>query len=231
MKLAFPITKSRAAFLFSAQRLAEISRRLYFWTFTWEEEWLALEIYRRSWNRFTTALQRRTKADFAALRVWEEHQGGHGLHVHMLANERLDVNLVRVLAKRAGIGRINVRRAVQRDAEYLAKYMTKRGKIRGVRQWAALGNWQHTKVSDVEVESDDGKLLRTIYRSPAVQALPTRRRWGEARRIFFQFMRAGMNPSELGPKLAQISKVNRDANEPRDITIIWADGTVERRSA
>jgi hypothetical protein len=178
-----PYNRSHAAFLFSAEMLAEQSGWLYFWTFTWARR-LELEEYRRTWNQFSTLLQRHSSPDFKGLRHWERHPRGHGLHVHMLTNERIDVNLVRQLTVRCGLGKVvHVRRGSLKDAKYMSKYMTKSGRIKGVRMWAALGHWEHSLVKNVRDKSKEADFYRKIYHSPDVQALPPNKRWLETRRL------------------------------------------------
>ncbi len=49
----------------------------------------------------------------------------HGLHVHLVTNRFIDVNVALVLAKNAGWGRIHVQRIPMERAGYLAKYLSK----------------------------------------------------------------------------------------------------------
>ncbi len=191
-------SRSKAAFLMSAEALAEISQRLYFWTFTWAEI-LPVSECRRTWNRFTNLLHGNTSERFAALRVWELHPGGHGLHVHMLTNERIDVNVVRCLLARAGMGVVcHVRGARLGDEAYMAKYMRKGRRIPGVRQWAKLGKWQHVRCGGLVFESQEANFFRQLYHSPQVQELPPSMRWVETRRLAILLLPkwAGRNSAE-----------------------------------
>lgn len=159
--------RERAAFLMSVEELFALAkqqgRQVYFWTFTWAEP-MAYWCYGPSWHRFSRWLVRDyTSDDFAALRVWERHPQGHGLHVHMLCNERLDVNHMRQGAVHFGLGYVlHVRKAIPKDAGYLSKYMTKDGRIPGVRQWAKLGNWEHVKCCDLEFHSKEADHFRAV---------------------------------------------------------------------
>lgn len=172
----FLITKSKAAFLFSYDRLAENNKRLYFWTFTWRSvhsDWF----YYKSWAHFQTLLKARVTYQFQALRVYEPNQRG-GIHVHMVCNERISVWMVKRLALAAGMGRENVRFVRSKpwwdkqanewkpaDREYLTKYLSKEFGARGGRQWAAMGDWSHCKVKDVEVVSTESNFLRLAYKN------------------------------------------------------------------
>jgi hypothetical protein len=178
MSAFVPWGRSQIAFLKSAEVLESCTGQLYFWTFTWKEKDLPIPEYRRTWNRFTVALRRRLPLGFKALRVWERHPGGHGLHVHMLSTIRMDLGMVRLLLERAGMGIVcHVAKAQTGCAKYLAKYLTKQGRIRGVKQWSKLGKWQHVLCGSIVFKSKEADFFRNIYHSPEVQELPPRQRW------------------------------------------------------
>ena len=98
------MTKSKAAFLLASQTLGK--QRLYLWTFTFREL-LAVKETRKHWNHLLTLLLREWP-NLQGLRVFELHPGGHGLHVHLITNQFIDVNRARELATQAGWGRIHV---------------------------------------------------------------------------------------------------------------------------
>src|SRR6266576_7221801 len=81
------MTKSKAAFLFASQTLGK--QQLYLWTFTFKEL-LAVKETRKRWNHLLTLLLR-TWPQLQGLRVFELHEE-HGLHVHLLTNQFIDVN-------------------------------------------------------------------------------------------------------------------------------------------
>jgi hypothetical protein len=144
------MSKSKQAFLFSAERLGE--QGLYMWTLTFREL-LAIKDTRKRWNYLLTLMKRRWP-NLCGLRVFEMHKE-HGLHVHLITNRRIDVNEVRRLAKKAGWGRVHVKRVPPDRAAYLAKYL---GKARpeamyGWRLWGAFGKWDWSRVADVAMES------------------------------------------------------------------------------
>jgi beta-propeller uncharacterized protein DUF5122 len=58
------------------------------------------------------------------IRVFELHQE-HGLHVHLVTTSFIDVNRARLLAEKAGWGRIHVKRIPSERVTYLTKYLTK----------------------------------------------------------------------------------------------------------
>jgi hypothetical protein len=100
------------------------------------------------------------------------------MHVHMLSNLRMDLRMVRFLLRRAGMGIVcHVRIVGKGYALYMSKYMTKEGRIKGVKQWSKLGKWQHVLCGDLVFILKDADLLRNIYHSPEVQELPLKQRW------------------------------------------------------
>jgi hypothetical protein len=147
------------AFLFSSRKLAK--DRLFMWTFTFKEL-LGVKDTRKRWNRLLTAMKR-TWPELQGIRVFEMHKR-HGLHVHMVTNERIDVVQARALAEKAGWGRIHVTVMPAEHARYLAKYLSKERPLclKRWRLWAAFGEgWEPTKVKDLIKES----LFSTVYRA------------------------------------------------------------------
>jgi hypothetical protein len=164
------LTKSKAAFLFSAQALpASRNGHLYMWTFTFAEV-LDVSEGRRRWSVFLRTLRKRKKyVNFHGLRVFELHPGGHGLHIHVVTSCYLQINDVRALWHQCGGGRVHVLPIPPERAAYLGKYLRKSGRpecFKGVKMWAAFGGQPHTKVKDVMVESNWTKayqfLLATV---------------------------------------------------------------------
>jgi hypothetical protein len=108
--------KSKAAFLFSSQRLGK--QQLYLWTFRFKDL-LGVKETRKRWNHLLSLLLR-TWPDLQGLRVFELHEE-HGLHVHLATNQFIDVNRARKLALRPGWGRIHVTRMPSEHAGYLSE--------------------------------------------------------------------------------------------------------------
>lgn len=142
------MNKSKAAFLFSAERLA--NRGLYMWTFTFAEV-LDIKDTRKRWNHFLTLMKRRWP-DLCGLRVFELHES-HGLHVHLITNRFVDVNECRPMAKKAGWGRVHVQRVSAERAQYLSKYLSKEREpcLKRWRLWAGFGDWERVMVKDIEL--------------------------------------------------------------------------------
>ena len=153
------MNKSKAAFLFSCKTLG--NQQLYLWTFTFADL-LGVKDTRKRWNHLLTLLLR-TWPDLQGLRVFELHKE-HGLHVHLVTNQFVDVNRARELAGQAGWGRIHVARMPSEHAGYLAKYLSKERPecLKRWRLWAGFGSaWEWTKVKDVIRET----LLSKIYQA------------------------------------------------------------------
>ncbi len=155
------MSKSKAAFEFSAKRLSK--DKLYFWTFTFAEV-LSVKDTRKRWNRLLTALKRKYP-DLCGLRAFEMHEE-HGLHVHMVTTSRINVVEVRLLAERSGWGRIHVKMIPAEGASYLGKYLTKEGRapcLKGWRLWAAFGPWKWTRVKDLKFDSEFSTIIRALF--------------------------------------------------------------------
>ena len=153
------MTKSKAAFLFASRTLGK--QQLFLWTFTFKEL-LAVKETRKRWNHLLTLLLR-SWPGLQGLRVFELHEE-HGLHVHLITNQFVDVNHARELAEHAGWGRIHVARMPSEHAGYLAKYLSKERPecLHRWRLWAGFGKgWEWTKVKDVIRET----LFSQIYRA------------------------------------------------------------------
>ena len=151
--------KTHIAFQMSTERLADRGR-LYFWTFTFAEK-LDIKETRKRWNHLLT-LMRRQWPNLCGLRVFELHKS-HGLHVHLLTDRFIDVNAARIMAKRAGWGRIHVQRMRKSEAGYLGKYLSKDRPpcFKGWRLWAAFGcDWDWTKVSNLQKNSAFSRVYR-----------------------------------------------------------------------
>jgi hypothetical protein len=105
--------------------------------------------------------------NWGGVRVFEEHPGGHGLHAHWVLRGRMDWYLVQRCALRAGFGKIvhvNPRPVTPKVAHYLANYLTKNGKLHGVRSWANIGTYDGIGKRDIVITS------KRIERIKALQA-------------------------------------------------------------
>jgi hypothetical protein len=170
------MNKSKAAFLFASRTLGK--QQLYLWTFTFKDL-LAIKETRKRWNHLLTLLLRNWP-ELQGLRVFELHEE-HGLHVHLVTNQFIDVKRARELAAQAGWGRIHVARMPSEHASYLAKYLSKERPpcFHRWRLWAGFGKgWEWTKVKDIIRES----LFSRVY-----QACKAWKKW-TGRKGFFERM-------------------------------------------
>ena len=153
------MTKTSAAFRFTAGNLWQNGFRVYFWTFTFVDALPAWEASRR-FTAFVNHLQKVLGGDWGGVRVVELHKE-HGCHYHALINRRLSVDIVRRVSRCYGFGRIHVCVADEGAAGYLAKYLTKQVEGpktlsgRNARRWASFGLIRRTRVSDVQNESPE----------------------------------------------------------------------------
>ncbi|HWA28859.1 MAG TPA: hypothetical protein VG734_24625 [Lacunisphaera sp.] len=108
----------------------------YLWTFTTPDVVDPKTLSGR-WTRFRN--HRTMKAlKLKALRVIEQHPGGHGFHMHFVTPQRLDAETIWSVAKGVGLGRIDVQRIPASRAAYVLKYLRK-DRHKGCRAWAVLG--------------------------------------------------------------------------------------------
>lgn len=147
------ITKTRAAFMLTAQGLFEKFPRVYFWTVTFatvHSDWESSELF----SKFLHHLRAVVGKGWGGVRVVELHRE-HGVHYHLLVTERLAVDLVRRVGRCYGIGRIHVCRAKPEACLYLGKYLSKQKNGpktktgRNARRWAVFGEVPRTRVSDL----------------------------------------------------------------------------------
>jgi len=149
--MAFIMSKAQYAFLRSAEVFFEQYRTVYLWTFTFKRvhaDWRC----QRAWFLLMRDLQDMEGKSLRGLRVAELH-AEHGIHYHVLVNTRLGVAMVRRMAQRYGFGRIHVTRCNKNGAAYLAKYLTKEGRIPNIRRFGTIGGQFHVRVNDVKVDS------------------------------------------------------------------------------
>jgi len=188
MYLSYLMKKGQYAFAATFETFWARPGRKYFWTFT-PDGYMGDKEFSTSWHRFMTRLNAwGCEYDWAGLRVFEPFQSGF-LHCHAVFDYRFPVRAMRRLAEHTGIGRIHVRRAVATDGSYLEKYIRKEnGRLgSGIRQWAKLGDWQHTRVKDVEIISDQAALFRYLY----TQTDPSEsqgKRWSDTRKRAYEYI-------------------------------------------
>lgn len=155
------MNKIQFAFKCSVEELFRRYRRCYFWTFTLphvESDWVA----QRMWDRAKVTLCNFCGGTLKGIRVVEIHPGGHGLHWHCILNQRVDVRVLRSKLSALGFGRMRVKPCNKQTALYLSKYLTKQGKIYGIRRWGGIGGYDLTKVSDITIEDELHKKIKIV---------------------------------------------------------------------
>lgn len=169
------MTRSEAAFLFSAERLFDQEPELYFWTFTWKDvmpDWY----YANSWSRFVDKLSYMYGGTLRGLKVVELHKQ-HGIHYHCLLNKRVWVGEVRRVAERFGLGRVHVKRADRGAITYLSKYLSKqfisKNKLHArVGRWGTIGGFRSCKVKDVEIDSPFHRRIKRAQEITGLKKIP-----------------------------------------------------------
>lgn len=108
---------------------------------------------------------------FRAVRVFELHPGGHGLHVHAVTPYWYPVHQMRRITTRHGFGRINVISIPSSRAGYVCKYLRKQRwrlypELRGMRLWACVGrssDWLGVSCKNVVYDSPSTRTFRALY--------------------------------------------------------------------
>jgi len=142
------------------------------WTFTTEEvvpdEWFGnmhrvlIKYMGHAARQFSTG--GKIPPNWGGVRVFElfrEKEGGT-LHAHWVMRGFMDWYAVNDCASRAGFGRVHVDPdpVTRRTAHYLASYLGKQGKLRGIRQWANIGTYDGVRGRDVSFDSIRNRKLK-----------------------------------------------------------------------
>lgn len=212
LTLQRPHRKVEIAFLMSMKMIFESSPKCYFWTLT--PAWaMGDNRFARAVNmfcrKFGTAMRDERGHEkagwppgFMAIRVFEPFKSGF-LHCHFVCNMRLPAKMVWRIAAGTGIGRVDVKRCNPGVADYLCKYLRKEHVLPGLRTWAKWGNWQHAKVNNIVVDSQETRLLKwcrqmTEYETRRVFSMqtgeifthhikqPRAKAWVDARTMFYR---------------------------------------------
>lgn len=140
---------------------------LKFWTFTFKQCTTPDECS-RAWNHFLTLI-RKEWPEAQAVRVFELHPGGHGMHVHLATPAWLAVRRMLGLAKRAGFGRIGVvlwKEDKLTAGQYLAKYLTKERPpcLKGRRLVGYINMPDRTRYDDIETTGIVADMWKALAR-------------------------------------------------------------------
>lgn len=147
------------AFVFSVEKMYRLwPNQVHMWTLTFKT-FKTDEQAMYCWNQLAAHLHKKMPL-LRGLRVVEVHPGSvwrpsHGLHFHLLLNQRISKHWLDRLASRWGFGFTWVKRVPKEQAMYLGKYLTKAQPelAKGCRKWGGFGGWNYTKVKDVEISS------------------------------------------------------------------------------
>jgi hypothetical protein len=139
-----------------------MGEKLRMWTFTFKEVLTVHEAIKR-WKALSRLICK-CWPFFGGYRFFEMHKPqdpeypelSHGLHIHMVTEAFLQIDIMRCICDRAGFGRINVIEIPRERAHYVAKYLTKKRPecLRHVRLWAPVGLIESCRVRDVVVDSE-----------------------------------------------------------------------------
>ncbi len=107
---------------------------------------------------------------FQAVRVFELHPRGHGLHVHAITPHFYPVDFVRAISREHGWGRIHVKLIPSCVAGYVTKYLSKQfwrpfKELAGMRLWACVGrdeDWNGVSCKNVVYDSPSTSFFRAI---------------------------------------------------------------------
>lgn len=150
------------------ETLCKGHKRVRLWTFT-VPDCVPPRIVASRWSKCQRDLVR--SLSFQAVRVFELHPGGHGLHVHAITPFYYPVTEMRVVTTRHLFGRINVTNIPGEKAEYICKYLSKQfwrpyKELRGMRLWACVGknaSWRGVSCKNVVYDSPSTSIFRALY--------------------------------------------------------------------
>lgn len=157
--------RNQAALVFSVEKLAGMSKQLYFWTFTFKSTPICDEFAMMDWN----ALHNRLKHYFPMMRgvrVAELHIN-HGIHFHCIVNIRIPIQRMKRICRGSGFlagrnryldfGRMSVTKCDSQTVYYLCKYLTKQyatdNNFWHRRRWGSMGGFRVTRLEDVEYDT------------------------------------------------------------------------------
>jgi hypothetical protein len=147
------MTKSKAAFLMSVEKLFDESPDVYMWTITFRDV-MPVWWYMNTHTHFVKEVKK-WYPNFKGMRVTEVHDM-HGIHYHWLVDTWMDADMMRYLGRKFGIGRVHVVKADRGAALYLAKYFGKKEQspaIAKLSKWGTLGGFESCRIRDVEIQS------------------------------------------------------------------------------
>jgi len=168
MKLLYPLSRPHMAFAFSVEKMFRFwPGSVYMWTLTFKH-FKTDEQAMYCWNQLATELKNKMPL-LRGLRVVEVHPGSvwrpsHGLHFHLLLNQRICKHWLERMGAKWGFGWTWVSKVSKERAMYVGKYLTKAQPelAKGCRRWGGFGDWKYTKTKDVEIDSPFHRNIRKV---------------------------------------------------------------------
>lgn len=162
------MAKSAQVCRMAIESLCQGYKRVRLWTFTVPDT-VPPRITAGRWSKCQRDLVR--ALSFQAVRVFELHPGGHGLHVHAVTPHFYPVDAMRVITTLHRFGRINVANIPADRAEYVCKYLSKQfwrpyKELSGMRLWACVGKnevWRGVSCKNVVYDSPSTSIFRTLW--------------------------------------------------------------------
>jgi len=186
-----PPTRRQVACMAAITELWKLSQgSLYLWTVTFptiERD----EHHAAVMSEFWAEWQRR-HGRCSAVRVAELHASGV-VHFHIVLNRRYSAGALWRLARKCGVGRIDVLRInTLAGAAYVAKYLGKeKAEIPGVRRFSRSG-FSFGRLADQQCDGTEPAIVRAVLeaeRSPVTGKIP-RNAWQKARRAIAAYRRS-----------------------------------------
>lgn len=154
-------------------------KQVIFATSTLKETCFDPKVISSRWTVFIKLLKREHFPDLSSIRVIQEHQKGHGFHVHALIDRFLPWQIVNALAERSGLGRTNLEMVKKKTRKnvvaYVVRYLSRdikhRGKnkaLKGVRLLTASGSkadqrwWK--RLSDLTIRDSSQEFRRELQK-------------------------------------------------------------------
>ncbi len=154
--------------------------RMNFVTATLVEEEHDPKVISRRWTAFIKELKRRHCPGLRAIRILQDHPGGHGWHIHALLDRFIPHSIMLKVAEECGLGRMDFKmvsgedrqRRVRYVVRYLCRDMMDRWKnpaLKGVRLLTASGHLRAAKrwwvrLCDLTI-IDTGELARRLLQT------------------------------------------------------------------
>jgi len=239
------LSRTSAAFQFTAERLAAQSDNLYFWTFTFKsvpiDDNYAMEDY--------ATLMRRLQKHFEwcqGVRVSELHRS-HGIHFHCILNSRIPIDRVKRICYGNGhltgtnryldFGRMSVAKCDSNTIGYLGKYLTKQyrrdNEFWGRRRWGCIGGFEPTRCREIEYDTSFHRNYQKLFNGKKIDYVTMllvsqySQLWGELHEWPnpYKMRVMNFNTSFKGPRLEYV-RVDQETKE--DVPVFHSTFTEHR---